>query len=431
MGHEVQAIKAGLLRSPDSGRREQGDRPGAQRTAPKCGRCAWPSAAREHGTRLAAPKPRSAGDVPPSRATGAGAAGAPRPSRARARARDAGRRLFPRRPSRCHPPQRIRERLRTRPFGATRDVYDAVARHELDPYTARTGCWPARRDRRRRLTASRRGMSTEHAAASRNPFRRSMVTPPFARRLPRRSRSSSRGMIAAHRAAFATGPSGATRSASDSRSGVSLAPWPSARWTGWWPTGSGAPLPSRCARHRLATAPPPAVRASGRSRRPGAAGRRRGAFLVRCSPVRGPAPPRRVGEGAQPRAVALWTESRSDRCRRVAAGAVSVRGVWIGGRTSRSAARRLARLVSETRPVAARARLAAGCSTPRVLPGLLVLSGMWDAGLPRRPPPCAGARRGQRSGADGLRGDHPGDPAGWARLPDRVGSVRLSGSRWP
>jgi LAO/AO transport system kinase len=141
MGDEVQAIKAGLLEVADIVVVNKGDRPGAQRTAAQLRAMLVPTVARE--------------DADPSRpvpkrpevlvTTAVSGEGVPELLVAldhhRARTRDGqtpAARLF-----RAEAQvgailaQRIRERLADAARSdATRDVYDAVARHELDPYTA-------------------------------------------------------------------------------------------------------------------------------------------------------------------------------------------------------------------------------------------------------------------------------------------------------
>ncbi|MEW6225295.1 MAG: methylmalonyl Co-A mutase-associated GTPase MeaB [Chloroflexota bacterium] len=141
MGDEVQAIKAGLLEVADIVVVNKGDRPGAQRTAAQLRAMLVPTVAR--------------GDADPSRpapkrpevlvTTAVNGEGVPELlaalDRHRARTRDGeppiARRLRAEAQVGAILAQRIGERLADAArSGATRDVYDAVARHELDPYTA-------------------------------------------------------------------------------------------------------------------------------------------------------------------------------------------------------------------------------------------------------------------------------------------------------
>jgi LAO/AO transport system kinase len=141
MGDEVQAIKAGLLEVADIVVVNKGDRPGAQRTAAQLRAMLVPTVAREDAD-PSRPAPKRPEVLVTTAVSGEGV-----PEllvaldRHRARTHDGetpAARLF-----RAEAQvgailaQRIRERLAdaTR-SGATRDVYEAVARHELDPYTA-------------------------------------------------------------------------------------------------------------------------------------------------------------------------------------------------------------------------------------------------------------------------------------------------------
>jgi LAO/AO transport system kinase len=140
MGDEVQAIKAGLLEVADIVVVNKGDRPGAQRTAAQLRAMLVPSVGRgDADPSRPAPKrpevivttaltgegiPELVSLLDGRRADGSSAAGA---RLARATAQVDG--ILA---------QRIRDRLAegTDNAGVTGAVYDAVARHELDPYEA-------------------------------------------------------------------------------------------------------------------------------------------------------------------------------------------------------------------------------------------------------------------------------------------------------
>ena len=141
MGDEVQAIKAGLLEVADLVVVNKGDRPGAQRTAAQLRAMLVPSVARSDAD-PGRPAPKRPEVLVTTALTGEGIPellAALDRHREQARTEEApSARLF-----RAEAQvaailaQRIRERL-TDPShgGVTRAVYDAVARHELDPYAA-------------------------------------------------------------------------------------------------------------------------------------------------------------------------------------------------------------------------------------------------------------------------------------------------------
>ena len=141
MGDEVQAIKAGLLEVADIVVVNKGDRPGPSGRRPSCGRC---SCRRPPATIADAARParsaRTCWSRPPL--TGEGVpellGGPGPPPGAGQTGADAGRTAPPRRGAgRSHPRGTNRRRLSTPARAAVaRDVYDAVARHELDPYAA-------------------------------------------------------------------------------------------------------------------------------------------------------------------------------------------------------------------------------------------------------------------------------------------------------
>ncbi len=271
---------------------------------------------------------------------------------------------------------------------------------------------------------------------------------------PRRSRAGGRVALvlrrrrhdAAHRAAVRHRPDRArTRSASASRSACFT------RGPGRPPAGRVGGRPVRAApaadrgalRHRAGDGPSPRRHESrALRRRPGAAGRRRGRIpggdARRFADL---APPRRVGEGAQPRAVALWTGVAIGPMVGVAAGGRLVsRRSGSARRASRSAAPRLARLVPETRPVAIpgspRGRLfhpAGGAARPaRAVRDVGMAAFLAFLPPTRRCSARPAARPLTVYGVIILA-----IRLGGARLPDRVGPVRLSGialaviASWP
>ncbi|HET7830207.1 MAG TPA: methylmalonyl Co-A mutase-associated GTPase MeaB [Candidatus Limnocylindrales bacterium] len=139
MGDEVQAIKAGLLEVADIVVVNKGDRPGAQRTAAQLRAMLVPSVGRGDAD-LSRPGPKRPEVIVTTAISGEGipalvalldrrradgtAAGAARLARATAQVDGI-------------LAQRIRDRLADGvEAGVTGAVYDAVARHELDPYEA-------------------------------------------------------------------------------------------------------------------------------------------------------------------------------------------------------------------------------------------------------------------------------------------------------
>ena len=141
MGDEVQAIKAGLLEVADIVVVNKGDRPGAQRTAAQLRAMLVPTVARGDAD-ASRPAPKRPEVLVTTAVSGEGV-----PEllaaldRHRATTHDgeppAARRFRAEAQVGAILAQRIRERLADAArSGATRDVYDAVARHELDPYTA-------------------------------------------------------------------------------------------------------------------------------------------------------------------------------------------------------------------------------------------------------------------------------------------------------
>jgi LAO/AO transport system kinase len=141
MGDEIQAIKAGLLEVADLVVVNKGDRPGAQRTAAQLRAMLVPSAARDDRD-PDRPTPKRPEVLVTTAMTGEGI-----PEllaaldRHRAQTRDGetpAARLFR---AEAQIGAILAERIRSRlsapgSAAATRDVYDAVARHEIDPYTA-------------------------------------------------------------------------------------------------------------------------------------------------------------------------------------------------------------------------------------------------------------------------------------------------------
>ncbi len=141
MGDEVQAIKAGLLEVADLVVVNKGDRPGAQRTAAQLRAMLVPAAARDDRD-PDRPAPKRPEVLVTTAMTGEGI-----PEllaaldRHRAHVRDGetpAARLFR---AEAQIGAILAERIRGRlsapgRAAATRDVYDAVARHEIDPYTA-------------------------------------------------------------------------------------------------------------------------------------------------------------------------------------------------------------------------------------------------------------------------------------------------------
>ena len=141
MGDEVQAIKAGLLEVADIVVVNKGDRPGAQRTAAQLRAMLVPSAAGD-GQGPGRPAPKRPEVLVTTAVTGEGVPEL-RAALDRHRARASGgetpaARLFRARAQvGAILAERIGERLADPARAAvTRDVYDAVARHELDPYAA-------------------------------------------------------------------------------------------------------------------------------------------------------------------------------------------------------------------------------------------------------------------------------------------------------
>jgi LAO/AO transport system kinase len=141
MGDEVQAIKAGLLEVADLVVVNKGDRPGAQRTAAQLRAMLVPAAARDDGD-PDRPQPKRPEVLVTTASTGEGV---PELLAAldRHRMRSHGGETPAARLVRAEAQvgaiiaRRIRERLaHASRSEATRGVYDAVARHELDPYAA-------------------------------------------------------------------------------------------------------------------------------------------------------------------------------------------------------------------------------------------------------------------------------------------------------
>ena len=141
MGDEVQAIKAGLLEVADLVVVNKGDRPGAQRTAAQLRAMLVPSVARDDRD-PARPAPKRPEVLVTTAVTGEGI---PELLAAldRHRAHTQGGETPAARLFRAEAQvgailaERIRGRLAAPGRAAvTRDVYDAVARHELDPYAA-------------------------------------------------------------------------------------------------------------------------------------------------------------------------------------------------------------------------------------------------------------------------------------------------------
>jgi LAO/AO transport system kinase len=139
MGDEVQAIKAGLLEVADIVVVNKGDRPGAQRTAAQLRAMLVPTVAREDRDPNR-PTPKRPDVLVTTAATGDGI---PEllATLDRHRAADRERTTTEARLARAEAQvtavlgARIRQRLSTANHApATREVYDAVARHELDPY---------------------------------------------------------------------------------------------------------------------------------------------------------------------------------------------------------------------------------------------------------------------------------------------------------
>jgi LAO/AO transport system kinase len=139
MGDEVQAIKAGLLEVADIVVVNKGDRPGAQRTAAQLRAMLAPSGAQVTEDR---PAPKRPEVLVTTATTGDGIPGllaALDRHRAHGRAGEtpAARLLRAEAQVAAILAERIRRRLSTPARAAVaRDVYDAVARHELDPYAA-------------------------------------------------------------------------------------------------------------------------------------------------------------------------------------------------------------------------------------------------------------------------------------------------------
>src|SRR5690349_22565554 len=139
MGDEVQAIKAGLLEVADIVVVNKGDRPGAQRTAAQLRAMLVPTVARADRD-PDRPQPKRPQVLVTTAATGAGI---PEllATLDRHHAADAEHATTDARLARAKSQvtavlgSRIRQRLSTANHAAaTREVYEAVARHELDPY---------------------------------------------------------------------------------------------------------------------------------------------------------------------------------------------------------------------------------------------------------------------------------------------------------
>ncbi len=138
MGDEVQAIKAGLLEVADIVVVNKGDRPGAQRTASQLRAMLTPAV--RSGTDPARPAPKRPAVLVTTAVTGEGI----RELLAALDERRAdGRTVHAARVSRAAAQiaevvaERVRQRLAERVGDASvREVYEGVARHELDPYAA-------------------------------------------------------------------------------------------------------------------------------------------------------------------------------------------------------------------------------------------------------------------------------------------------------
>jgi LAO/AO transport system kinase len=141
MGDEVQAIKAGLLEVADIVVVNKGDRPGAQRTAAQLRAMLVPPAAREI-TDPDRPAPKRPDVLVTTAITGEGipellAALDRHRAHGQTGEPPAARLLRAEAQVAAILAERIRRRLSTPARAAVaRDVYDAVARHELDPYAA-------------------------------------------------------------------------------------------------------------------------------------------------------------------------------------------------------------------------------------------------------------------------------------------------------
>jgi LAO/AO transport system kinase len=141
MGDEVQAIKAGLLEVADLVVVNKGDRPGAQRTAAQLRAMLAPAAAPAPDD-PARPAPKRPEVLVTTATTGEGipellAALDRHRALARAEAAPAARRARAAAQVDAILAERIRDRLSDSARGGlTASVYDAVARHELDPYAA-------------------------------------------------------------------------------------------------------------------------------------------------------------------------------------------------------------------------------------------------------------------------------------------------------
>ena len=141
MGDEVQAIKAGLLEVADIVVVNKGDRPGAQRTAAQLRAMLVPSVAREDRD-PARPAPKRPEVLVTTASTGEGVPELIRALEAhRARSRDEATPAARVARAEAQVSAVIGARLRARlsapdRIAATRAVYEAVARHELDPYAA-------------------------------------------------------------------------------------------------------------------------------------------------------------------------------------------------------------------------------------------------------------------------------------------------------
>ena len=141
MGDEVQAIKAGLLEVADLVVVNKGDKPGAQRTAAQLRAMLVASAGRD--TDPSRPRPKRPEVLITTAATGAGVPelldGARPASRGRASGRFGARAAGSGRGTglgdRDRPPAR-RGSMTRRNDASTRTTLEAVAAHELDPYTA-------------------------------------------------------------------------------------------------------------------------------------------------------------------------------------------------------------------------------------------------------------------------------------------------------
>ena len=141
MGDEVQAIKAGLLEVADLVVVNKGDRPGAQRTAAQLRAMLVPAAAHEDRD-PDRPAPKRPEVLVTTASTGEGvpellAALDRHRIRSHAGETPAARLVRAEAQVGAIIARRIRDRLaHAARSKVTRDVYDAVARHELDPYAA-------------------------------------------------------------------------------------------------------------------------------------------------------------------------------------------------------------------------------------------------------------------------------------------------------